>query len=155
MLTTYISTSMPLIPIPRGTRESIARGYFTKKGPRQFIHVHDHDSFRKHYPQFRTKNPTVRHKYVFEGEIMTASNILKILERREREQLLYNAMTRGTSSLRRSTRTRTPSIRLGSPPPVAKQRAQSKRKRTTSARRKITTSLKRTTRMAPRRSPAF
>ena len=114
---------MPLFPVPRGTRESAARGYFTKQGPRQFVHVHDHATFVKHYPTFKKKNPTVRHKYIFEGDILPASAIIRILERRQRN--LLNSMTTVRVSprpLRRSSRTKTPSVRIGRPASVLKRR---------------------------------
>ena len=134
-------------PIPRGTRESVARGYFTRKGPRQFVHVHDHHTFLKHYPTYKKQNPSMRHKYIFEGEIMSASNIIRILEQRQRRALMYNEVrrnrtgTRSTTGRRRSTRTRRPSVRIGTPSSTTRlgtTRPAVRRTRTTTTRRRTT-----------------
>ncbi len=135
-----IHAMSPRIPIPRGTRESVARGYFTRKGPRQFVHVHDHHMFLKHYPTYKKQNPSMRHKYIFEGDIMSASNIIRILEQRQRRALMYNEVlrnrtgTRSTAGRRRSTRTRRPSVRIGTPSSATRRLATTRpavRRRTT------------------------
>ena len=138
----------PRFPIPRGTRESVARGYFTRKGPRQFVHVHDHLAFQKHYPTYKKQNPSLRHKYIFEGEIMAASNIIRILEQRQRRALMVNEVrrnrtgTRSTAGRRRSTRTRRPSVRIGTPSSTTRRltttRPAVRRTRTTTTRSRIT-----------------
>ena len=137
----------PRFPIPRGTRESVARGYFTRKGPRQFVHVHDHRAFQKHYPTYKKQNPSMRHKYIFEGEIMAASNIIRILEQRQRRALMTNEVrrnrtgTRSTTGRRRSTRTSRPSVRVGTPSSATRRLATTpavRRTRTTTTQRRTT-----------------
>lgn len=134
----------PRFPIPRGTRESLSRGYFTRKGPRQFVHVHDHHTFLKHYPTYKKQNPSMHHKYIFEGEIMTASNIIRILEQRQRRALMINEVRRNRTGARsptgrrRSTRTSRPSVRVGTPSSATRRLVTTpavRRTRTTTRRR--------------------
>lgn len=71
--------SMKRKTFPKGTRESLSKGFMSKNGTKHFVHVTNTNEFYRSYPVWRSKNPRTNHVYEFNGHLATGNQIMTFL----------------------------------------------------------------------------
>lgn len=124
---------------PKGTKESLSKGFMSKNGTKHFVHVVNTNEFYRSYPAWRSKNPRTNHVYEFEGRLVTGNQIMTFLKqnmkqttpRRSPRNLSGRTASTATGSgspFRRVTRSMTRTASRTSPASASSTRTKRSRK---------------------------